>query len=175
MFQQFQTSCGAYGGPGPWRLIKTGGRSARGAQRALLHGAAVGGGPRQSVVFDVWVALLPTASSSSTSSWKSALSPSPVDPMWSPAATSATMTDEDLQPMCLDNLLSREVSHPVNTAYQCGPGENWEVPINGGFLDSEAPTTPGAQPAGCSEADSYEIPKVPLESIGGGIPPPSPE
>ena len=110
-----------------------------------------------------------------TSSWKSTPSPSLVDPMWSPAATSAAMTDDDLQAMCLDDLLSREVSYLVNTDYQRGPNENWEVPIHGGFLDSEVQTTPGAQPAECSEADSYESPMVPLESIGGGITTPSPE
>ena len=44
VFQRFQTSCGACGGPGPWSLIRGGG-SGREAQRPPLPGHLPGDGP----------------------------------------------------------------------------------------------------------------------------------
>ena len=93
--------------------------------------------------------------------------------MWSPAVASGAAIDDTLRPMCLDDLLSREASRPMSPDHHCDSDDNWEMPINGGFLDSEPPIR-GEPPAECNEDDGYEVPMVPLESVGGGAAPPPP-
>ena len=59
--------------------------------------------------------------------------------------------------------------------HNCDRDDNWEVPINRGFLDSETPQIRGEPPPEYSEDDAYEVPMVPLESVGGGAAAPVPE
>ena len=81
--------------------------------------------------------------------------------MWSPVATFGAATNDDLQSLCLEDLLSREGSRPMSPDHHCTPNDNWEVPINGGFLDKEPPIR-GGPPPEYNEDDGYEVPMVPL-------------
>ena len=93
--------------------------------------------------------------------------------MWSQAVTSSAATDDDLQPMCLDELLSREANCQISPDYRCdldptdgGDAESWEVPVAGDFLGREMPQ------AAHNDEDIYAVPMVPLEIIERGAAPP---
>ena len=92
--------------------------------------------------------------------------------MWAPAATSGAATDDDLQPMCLDELLLQEANCQQGPKSSCeldtsegGDVDSWAVPITGDFVGRET------QPAHGDE-DIYAAPMVPLESIDRGAAPP---
>ena len=93
--------------------------------------------------------------------------------MWSPVATSGATTDDDLQPMCLEELLSREANRQISPDYRCdldpangADADSWEVPITGDFQGRETPQ------AAHSDEDIYVVPMVPFESIVSGAAPP---
>ena len=105
-----------------------------------------------------------------TSNGKSAVSPSSVDPMWSPAATSGAATNDGLQPMCLDELLSQEANCRLSPHYRCnddhtdGEGiECWALPIIGDLSSREVLCVAH------NDADSYALPLLPLESVERGV------
>ena len=89
--------------------------------------------------------------------------------MWSPATASSATTDDNLQPMCLDEPLSQEANCQMTREYRRdldptdgGDVDSWEVSITGDFLDRETPQVAH------SDEDVYAVPMVPLQSIDTG-------
>ena len=86
--------------------------------------------------------------------------------MWSPVCISGTTTDDDLQFICLDDLLASATSPYVEPSSQLAvPENNWEVPItksplsiNPAFIYATPRTT-------IKREDSYDVTMVPVESV----------